>query len=88
MNFAVDNNAEENKRFAYYVDWLDDNGYVPPTGKPWVKYIKDIGNEANHEINQVELSKARNVMRFTEALLKLNVEIPSLLPKPDSSGSA
>jgi hypothetical protein len=36
MNIAVAEGADEGKRFIEYVEYLADNGYVPPGGKGWV----------------------------------------------------
>ena len=40
MNIAVAQGAEEGKKFAEYVQYLADNGYVPPNGKGWVDHIR------------------------------------------------
>lgn len=78
MNLAVQHKADENKNFAYYVDFLIDNGYVPPKGKEWVDAIRKRGNEANHEISLMNLKDAQLILHFTEALLRFNYELPHL----------
>ena len=50
MHIAVEQGAEENKGFAYYVEYLENNGYIPPNGKVWVDFIRSSGNAANHEL--------------------------------------
>ncbi len=50
MNVAVSEGAEEGKSFAHYVRYLADEGHIPPKAAAWVDYIRDKGNEANHEI--------------------------------------
>jgi len=79
MNLAVDQKAEEGKQFAYYVDYLKDNGFVPPQGKEWVKAIKDRGNDANHQIVPMDEEDATLILHFTGALLRFNYELPSVL---------
>lgn len=50
MNIAVAQGAGEGLSFAAYVDYLADQGYLPPNGKKWVSHIRKKGNEATHEI--------------------------------------
>ena len=39
MNTAVHQGAEEGKTFAYYVDFLDSKGYIPPNGRAWERFV-------------------------------------------------
>lgn len=78
MNLDVQHKAEENRQFAYYVDYLADKGFVPPQGKKWVTAIKDRGNDANHEIDPMNEKDAQLILHFTEALLRFNYEMPHL----------
>lgn len=64
MNIAVSNEAEEGKKFAYYVNYLSDKGYIPPNGKVWVDEIRKIGNEATHEINIISKDQAELALNF------------------------
>jgi Domain of unknown function (DUF4145) len=75
MHVAVANGAEENKSFAYYVQFLDENGYMPPKGKHWVDQIRKRGNEANHEILIMKSKDSKLILRFIEALLLFNYEL-------------
>jgi hypothetical protein len=77
MNVAVDQDADENKRFAYYVDYLADQGYLPPNGKKWAGHIKDKGNEANHEIPIMGPEDAKELIEFSEMMLKFIYEYPA-----------
>ena len=79
MNLAVDQKADEGKVFTYYVDYLADNGYVPPQGRKWVDAIRKRGNEANHEIEVKDERDAKLMLDFTSGLLRFNYELPSLL---------
>ncbi|MDU0458159.1 MAG: DUF4145 domain-containing protein [Geobacteraceae bacterium] len=80
MNIAVSEGAEENKSFLFYVEYLADNGYVPPKGKGWVDHIRKKGNEANHEILLMSLQDAEDLISFSEMLLKFIYEFPSRVP--------
>jgi Domain of unknown function (DUF4145) len=79
MNLAVSFGAEEDKSFAYYVDFLANKGFVPPQGKEWITAIKDRGNDANHQIQPMNDGDAKIVLHFTEALMRFNYELPSVL---------
>ena len=75
MNLAVLEGAQENKPFLYYVNYLADNGFVPKKGKPWVDKIRELGNEATHEIKLVSAEDAKDVMFLIENLLRFNFEM-------------
>ena len=45
MHIAVEKEAEENKNFYHYVEYLASKGYVPPDGKNWIHKIRQLGNE-------------------------------------------
>ena len=78
MHIAVDHEAETGKTFAYYVDYLRDNNIVPQRAKAWVDSIRGVGNIANHKIILIDKDKAESTLRFTEMLLKLAYEYPSI----------
>lgn len=77
MNLAVLEGAEENKSFQFYVDYLANNGFVPPRGRPWVDKIRTQGNTATHEIEIVSPEDAKGVMFLLENLLRFNFEMAS-----------
>jgi hypothetical protein len=79
LNLAVEHKAPENQKFAFYVDFLSEHGFVPPQGKAWVKAIKDRGNDANHEIELMGEKDANFILEFTGALLYFNYELPNRL---------
>ncbi len=79
MNVAVHLGAEENKKFIYYVNWLDDNHYILPNSKKWVDQIRKIGNEATHEIAIVSRDDAEKTLIFMEMLLKIVYEFPNMI---------
>lgn len=85
MNVAVEKGAEENQSFASYVDYLDEEGYLPPDGRDWVDYIRVRANEANHEIDLMEKEDALALIELTEMLLRVIYEFPSRIPEYQQS---
>lgn len=84
MNVAVQQKAAENLKFVEYVDFLSDEGFVPPNGKHWVDHIRKKGNEANHEISLMTERDAKELIVFLEMLLKFIYEFPNLVPRPST----
>ena len=70
MNVAVEKGAPEEKGFAQYIDYMSEEGHVTNTMKPWIKKIKNNGNEATHKINPSNFKGANTTLRFTILLLK------------------
>lgn len=79
MHIAVEKGAEKDKNFVFYVDYLNSNGWIPPNGKDWVDAIRGGGNEAAHQIDPVSEESARQLLDFTEMLLKIVYEFPAKL---------
>ena len=80
MHVAVQQKAEAGKPFIYYVEFLANNGYVPPNGKGWVDHIRKKGNEANHEIVLMKQEDSLELISFAEMLLKFIYEFPARVP--------
>ncbi len=85
MNIAVEQGANEGLRFIEYVNYLSDEGYTPPNGKHWVDHIRKKGNEATHEIAVMQETDAKELVAFTEMLLRFIYEFPSMVPNPDEA---
>jgi hypothetical protein len=84
MNIAVQEKAEPGLPFIQYVEYLANNGYVPPNGKIWVDHIRKKGNEATHEIAVMKQEDAKDLLGFLEMLLRFIYEFPSLITKSPS----
>jgi len=82
MNIAVAQGAKEGLKFIEYVEYLANNGYIPPNGKTWVDHIRRKGNEATHEISLMTQTDAEELVSFVEMLLKFVYEFPSRVPSP------
>lgn len=68
--------------FQANVDWLFDNHWIPPNGKPWVDYIRDKGNNATHEIQVPDPELAQQLVDFRQMLLRFVFDMPSRLVPP------
>jgi hypothetical protein len=79
MNVAVQHGAQPGKTFVEYIDYLADNGFVPPNGRAWVDQIRKKGNEATHEIPQIDQQDSKQILTFVEMLLKFVYEFPSMI---------
>jgi hypothetical protein len=80
MNIAVEQGATEGLRFIEYVEYLANNGFIPPNGRTWVDHIRRKGNEATHEIALMGQTDAEELVAFVEMLLKFVYEFPARVP--------
>lgn len=76
MHIAVEHDAEENKSFAYYVNYLVDKGYVPPTAKGWIDKIRLMANESVHNLEIWGRENAEMIGSFLYYLLVFVYELP------------
>ncbi len=85
MHIAVSKSADTGKSFADYVKYLADKHYVPPDAADWVDHIREKGNEANHEIVILAAEDAKELLAFSEMLLKVIFEFPAAVKKKKST---
>jgi hypothetical protein len=76
MHVAVTEGAEEGKSFAHYVDYLDQQRIVTSGMKEWVNEIRELGNDANHELVIAAREQAEELLNFVAMLLKVVYEYP------------
>ena len=69
MAVAIDKGAEEDKKFAQYVDHLSSEGCITPPLIHMAATIKDSGNRAAHEIDASDRERSRRSMVFTRRIL-------------------
>ena len=81
MHVAVEKGAKVGADFKFYVEWLIQERYAPRGAEAWLTYVKDRGNEANHELVPMTNQDATGVLRFTEALLRGVYELPNIVPR-------
>ena len=79
MNVAVNKGAPKGNNFIDYVNYLVEKGHITPTMQVWVNKIREIGNEATHEIPLSDDKQASNALTFTALLLKNVYETAYLL---------
>lgn len=65
--------------FVQALDSLENAGVFTKTMRPWINRIKDVGNEASHELVAITESEAMDVARFTQQLLQLAYELPAMI---------
>ena len=87
MHIGVQEKAEENRSFLFYVEYLSEHGFVPPYGKSWVDHIRKRGNEANHEIVIMKDADSMALITFVEMLLRFIYEFPNLVPPPSTAAT-
>jgi DNA-directed RNA polymerase subunit RPC12/RpoP len=81
MHIAVDKGAKKNLKFIQYVEYLADKNIIPNGSGDWVDIIRNKSNEANHEIIIMDESDAKDLINFTEMLLKIVYEFPAEVKK-------
>ncbi len=84
MHIAVEKGGDENENFAYYVNWLEENHFIPPDGKSWVDRVRTKGNAANHEILLMKREEAEELITFLAMLMKIVYEFPLSVAKQES----
>ena len=62
--------------FLRAVDYLKNNYLIPVQFHDWVDKIRQVGNEANHELPQVTHQDAEDIALFTHNLLITLYELP------------
>jgi Domain of unknown function (DUF4145) len=65
--------------FAEALQHLEDEGIFTKHMRPWIVKIKDVGNEANHEIPTTTSEQAMDVALFTRQLIRLAYELPAMV---------
>ncbi|MDM5320366.1 DUF4145 domain-containing protein [Bacillus pumilus] len=81
MTIAVDSGAEEGENFVLYVDYLENEGIIPKSGKDWVDAIRKAGNIATHKIPSINQELAEEIVTFLEFLLRIKYEMPGRMAK-------
>jgi hypothetical protein len=65
--------------YAQAVKHLESTGVITTRMRPWIDRIRDVGNEANHEIPSIVEATALDVASFTHQLLRLAYEMDALM---------
>jgi hypothetical protein len=78
MNIAVSRGAKAGESFQSYVNHLAESGIVTNGMTEWVNEIRELGNDANHEIAVMTRDQAEGLLTFVAMLLKVVYEYPEL----------
>lgn len=79
MNCAVDQGAKEGKRFVEYINFLEENHYIPKNINGCIDKIRKLGNEGTHKIESKTKEEAELAIDFTSLVLKMIYEAPGKL---------
>lgn len=85
MHVSAANGAKAGESFKAYVDGLQAHGLVTAGMKDWVDEIRELGNDANHEIALMQREDAETLLTFVAMLLRIVFEYPE---KGRQSGTA
>jgi len=86
QGLAEQNDKGRSPTFASAVEYLQDEGIITKRMRPWVDRIREVGNEANHEIPSISAEVALDIATFTEQLLRLTYEMDALMEDPAATG--
>lgn len=82
---AVQKGAPIGLSFKHYVEWLDGQHggqhFLPPGGAAWIHHIRDLGNDANHDLIIVTEAEARELIDFSGHLLRIVYDFPARMAK-------
>lgn len=81
MHVAVDKEADEGKSFAFYLSFLEKEGYITPSIKEWADLIRQHGNHATHKLETPSKEQAEDTIMFTAQLLRIVYEMEYLKNK-------
>lgn len=79
MNCAVDQGAKEGQRFVEYINFLEENHYIPKNINGCIDKIRKLGNEGTHKIESKTKEEAELAIDFTSLVLKMIYEAPGKL---------
>jgi hypothetical protein len=68
---------EKPHNFKEAIQWLVDEGEITKKQAAWVDHVREGGNDANHELDEVEPKDATRVLMLIETLLATMYEAPS-----------
>lgn len=82
----AENAKGRSPNFFEAVQHLEQEGIITAKMRPWVDRIKDVGNDANHELTPITAEQAKDVSQFTLQLLVLAYELDALMADPTGQG--
>ena len=85
VNMAVKKGAKAGDTFKGYVQYFLDNHYLHEDYKDWIGFIKDKGNDANHEIPEISRGDAEKMITFVGMLIKILYEFNAKMSEASNS---
>jgi hypothetical protein len=76
---AAEDEKGRTPTFDTAVKHLREVGVITAKMTPWVDRIREIGNDANHQLGAISPAQALDVAKFTEQLLRLAYEMDALM---------
>jgi len=73
--------------FYSAIEHLQQQEIITRKMRPWVDRIKDVGNDANHEVTPISPEQAADVAGFTLQLLILAYEMDAIMNDPGAAES-
>lgn len=73
------NTKDRAPTFQEALDHLETQGVVTKLMLPWVEKIKELGNDANHELPTMSQADAMDIAEFTRQLIRLAYELPAMV---------
>ncbi len=81
MHIAVNKEAKEGEKFAYYIDYLEKKQFITPNMKSWVDLIRTNANESTHTLASPDKNRAESTLLFTAELLRIVYEMEYYVSK-------
>ena len=81
MHIAVNKEAKEGEKFAYYIDYLEKKQFITPNMKSWVNLIRTNANESTHTLASPDENRAESTLLFTAELLRIVYEMEYYVSK-------
>ena len=78
MNLAADHGAKAGRRYAEYVGWLAEKGYITGAIRERIEFVRDRGNDANHHLGPVGRKRAMSAFMLTTELMRRVYELDHL----------
>lgn len=76
MNVASTRGAPAGQSFKAYVSFLEEQQAITGDMKPWIDEIRELGNDAVHELPDMARDEAEALLTFVAMLLKIVYEYP------------
>lgn len=76
MHLSVNKaDSKANANFKTHIEQLQTKGYVPPGGDKLLEFIRELGNEQNHQIKIGDPDDAEKMLKFIEMMLLFMYEM-------------